>query len=272
MKQLENKVAIVTGAGQGIGKATALRLASEGVDIVIAEFNPQSAKITAAEVEALGRQAFAYTIDISQTHKIRHMVKDVVERFKQIDILVNNAGICEVRPFLEMTEDAWDRIMRVNQRGSFFCLQEVSSQMLRQVPDSVKETGRADTSYGKIVNLTSISGQAGRPLSPHYAASKASIINITQSAALALAPYGINVNAVSPGVVQTPMWDKLDQERGQLTGEKPGNSMAAFIETVPLKRAATPEDIAAAICFLCSSESDMITGITLNVDGGYEMH
>ncbi len=272
MKILEDKIAIVTGAGQGIGKATELRLAAEGAHIVIAEYNPQSAKTTAAEIEALGRQALSYPIDISQTAEIRQMVQNIVAKFGRIDILVNNAGISEVRPFLEMTEEAWDRIIRVNERGFFFCLQAVSAQMVRQVPETVKEDGKADTSYGKIVNLTSISGQRGRPLSPHYAASKAAVINISQSAALALAPYGINVNAVSPGVVATPMWDQLARARGPVTGRKPGSSMSAFIETVPLKRAATPEDIAAAIYFLCSPDSDMITGVTLNVDGGYEMH
>ena len=144
--------------------------------------------------------------------------------------------------------------------------------MVAQVPDDIKQAGKSPRSYGKIVNLTSISGQGGRPLAPHYAASKAAIINITQSAALALAPYGINVNAVSPGVVVTPMWDKLDEERGRLTGAKKGEAMAKFVENVPLKRPAQPEDIANAIFFLCSPNADMITGHTLNVDGGYEMH
>jgi len=140
------------------------------------------------------------------------------------------------------------------------------------VPESVKKAGKADKCYAKIVNLTSISGQAGRPLHPHYAASKAAVISITQSAALAFAPYGINVNAVSPGVVVTPMWEELDKQRVRLTGSKPGEGMAKFVAKVPLQRPALPEDVAAAIHFLCSPDSDMITGHTLNVDGGYEMH
>jgi len=120
--------------------------------------------------------------------------------------------------------------------------------------------------------MTSISGQAGRPLYLYYAATKAAVINITQSAALALAPYGINVNAVSPGVVNTPLWNELDKQRVMLTGDAPGDGMARFLAKVPLQRACTPEDVAAAVHFLCSPDADMITGHTLNVDGGYEMH
>ncbi len=272
MGVLSGKVAIVTGAGQGIGKATALRLAREGADVVVAEYNMETARAAASDIRALGRHALAYHIDVSDVKMVRKMAKDVVERFGRIDILVNNAGVSEIKPFMEITEVDWDRITRVNEKGLFFCLQAVAAQMIEQVPEEVKKAGKADRSYGKIVNLTSISGQRGRPLHPHYAASKAAVISITQSAALALAPYGINVNAVSPGVVKTPLWKQLDAERARLTGARPGESMEAFLEKVPLRRAALPEDVAAAIFFLCSPESDMVTGHTLNVDGGYEMH
>ncbi len=269
---LSGNVAIVTGAGQGIGKATAIRLACEGADIVVAEYNLKTAQITASEIEAVGRRALVYHVDVSKVDMVRQMVKDVMHDFGHIDILVNNAGVSEIKPFMDITEADWDRITRVNEKGLFFCLQSVAAQMIEQVPDEVKRAGKASRAYGKIVNMTSISGQRGRPLHPHYAASKAAVISITQSAALALAPYGINVNAVSPGVVRTPLWVKLDEERARLTGAKRGESMTAFLEKVPLKRAATPEEVAAAIYFLCSPESDMITGHTLNVDGGYEMH
>lgn len=144
--------------------------------------------------------------------------------------------------------------------------------MVRQLPEEIKKAGKADRCYGKIVNMASISGQGGRPLAPHYAASKAALINLTQSAALAMAPYGINVNAVAPGLVHTPMWDRLDLEYGKFSGAGPGESMSAFIDNIPLKRPAKPEDVAKAIVFLCSPESDNITGHTLNVDGGFEMH
>src|SRR3990170_69250 len=134
-----------------------------------------------------------------------------------------------------------------------------------------KAAGWAERSYGKIVNLSSISGRRGRPLAAHYAASKAAVISITQSAALALAPYNINVNAVCPGVVPTAMWQQIDLDRVRLFGLRPGEAMASFVDSIPLRRAGTPEDIAAAVAFFCSPDADYITGQTLNVDGGYEM-
>jgi NAD(P)-dependent dehydrogenase (short-subunit alcohol dehydrogenase family) len=291
-QRLIGKVAIVTGAGQGIGKGIATRLAREGADVVVAEYNSETAASTASEIEAIGQRALAYPVDISGVDGVRAMVDDVVSEFGHVDILVNNAGLVQTKPMMELTEGDWDRVMDVNQRGLFFCLQAVAAQMIRQLPEEWKaDQAPADVfslageetddpargtehvgSFGKIVNLSSISGRRGRPLSTHYAASKAAIINITQSAALALAPYHINVNAVCPGIVPTPMWDRIDKDRGQLFGAKPGEAMKGFIQTVPLKRAATAEDIAGAVAFFCSSDSDYITGQALNVDGGYEMN
>ncbi len=266
------KIAIVTGAGQGIGKGIALRLAREGADIVVAEYNPETAHQTAREIEAIGRQALAYPVDVADLNAVHRMVREVVDRFGRIDILINNAGVMQTKPLMDLTPDDWDRIMAVNLRGLFFCLQAVAAQMIRQVPEEVKAAGRAPHSYGKIVNLASIAGRRGRPLAAHYAASKAAVISLTQSAALALAPYNINVNAVCPGIVPTPMWEQIDRDRGRLFGLRPGEAMASFIEMVPLRRAATPEDIAGAVAFLCSPDADYITGQALNVDGGYEMH
>ncbi|MGH7419956.1 MAG: SDR family oxidoreductase, partial [Candidatus Rokuibacteriota bacterium] len=153
-----------------------------------------------------------------------------------------------------------------------FCLQTAAAQMIAQLPEAVKAAGRAERSHGKIVNLSSISGRRGRPLAAHYAASKAAVISLTQSAALALGPYNVNVNAICPGVVPTPMWEQIDLDRGRLFGLRPGEAMASFIDTIPLKRAGTREDIAAAVAFFCSPDADYITGQTLNVDGGFEMN
>lgn len=286
-QRLAGKVAIVTGAGQGIGKGIALRLAREGADIVIAEYNPETAGSAAKDVEALGRRALGYPVDISNVDTVRQMVKDVVAEFGQIDILVNNAGVVQTKPMLDLSETEWNRVINVNQRGMFFCLQAVATQMIEQIPNEIKaaqvpadimtmkEAAESQpvntTCYGKIVNLSSIAGRRGRPLSTHYAATKAAVINITQSAALALAPYNINVNAICPGIVPTPMWSEIDRDRGELFGAKPGEAMTAFINTVPLKRAATAEDIGGAVAFFCSSDADYITGQALNVDGGFEM-
>jgi D-sorbitol dehydrogenase (acceptor) len=151
-----------------------------------------------------------------------------------------------------------------------FCVQTVAAQMVRQIQKT--EAERSNRCHGKIVNFSSISGRRGRSLQIHYAASKSAVISITQSAALALAPYNINVNAVCPGVVPTRMWEKLDRERMQIDGTEPGQAIREFIERTPLKRVGSPEEIAGAVAFLCSADADYITGQTLNVDGGYEMN
>lgn len=291
-QRFKGQVAIVTGAGQGIGRGIAQRLAREGAAVVVAEYNPATGEAAAAAIRAEGGSATAYRVDISDVAAVRRMVDDIVASFGQIDILVNNAGVVQTKPLMDLTEQDWDRVIDVNQRGVFFCLQAIAAQMIRQVPDSVRAAaerpadimaikadqwdqaaGDAGTraAYGKIVNLSSIAGRRGRPLSAHYAASKAAIISMTQSAALALAPYRITVNAVCPGIVPTPMWQQIDQERGQLFGAQPGEAMAAFIRAVPLRRAATAEDVAGAVAFFCSMDADYITGQALNVDGGYEM-
>jgi NAD(P)-dependent dehydrogenase (short-subunit alcohol dehydrogenase family) len=293
-QRFAGKVAIVTGAGQGIGQGVALRLAAEGAAVVIADYNAGTAAETAVEIQVAGGQALPYAVNIADVGAVQTMMDDVVAHFGRIDILVNNAGVVQTKPLLDLDEIDWDRVIDVNQRGTFFVLQAVARQMIRQVPDFVRSAaGVADVlsgeldrkaaeaattsgllaaSYGKIVNFSSIAGRRGRPLSTHYAASKAAIISITQSAALALAPYRINVNAVCPGIVPTPMWTQIDQDRAQLFGAKEGEAMAAFIQQVPLKRAATPEDLAGVVAFLCSTDADYITGQAINVDGGYEMN
>lgn len=270
-QRLAGKVAIVTGAGQGLGKGIALRLGGQGAYVVVAEYNQESASTTAQEIESLGYRALPYLIDVADVTAVRKMVGDVVVKLGHIDILVNNAGVVQIKPMMELTEEEWDRIININQRGLFFCLQVVAEQMIRQMPATAKDTCRSPHSFGKIVNISSVAGRSGRPLATHYAASKAAVLSITKSAALALAPYHINVNAVCPGVVPTPMWEEIDQTRAQMEGLQPGESIRQFIESIPLKRAATPEDIAAAVAFLVSPDSDCITGQALNVDGGLEM-
>jgi meso-butanediol dehydrogenase/(S,S)-butanediol dehydrogenase/diacetyl reductase len=270
-QRLRDQIALVTGAGQGIGKGVALRLAQEGANVVAADINLPNAEQTAQEIRALNQRALAYVINLAHIIEIQPMVDNVVAEFGRIDILVNVAGVIQTKRFLDVTEADWDRIIDINQKSLVFCIQAVAYQMIKQTPEAIKAAGRADRSYGKIVNFSSISGRRGRPLQVHYAASKAAIISITQSAALALAPYNINVNAVCPGVVPTPMWEQNDRERGQLFGIPPGQAIKDFIEQVPLKRAGTVADIAGVVTFLCSADADYMTGQTLNVDGGFEM-
>jgi meso-butanediol dehydrogenase/(S,S)-butanediol dehydrogenase/diacetyl reductase len=270
--RLSGKLAIVTGTGQGIGKAVALRLAREGADIVVVDINSETAGQTAQDIRALGPQAQAYPVNVAYPAEIQSMVDCAIVEFGRIDILVNAAGIAQTTPFLELTEDEWDRVIDINLKGTVFCMQAVARQMIRQVPQEVVAQGRAERSYGKIVNFSSISGRRGRSVQMAYAASKAAIISVTQSAALALSPYNINVNAVCPGVIPTPMWEQIDRDRSRIMGAPPGEAMKAFIEKIPLQRAGSVEDVAGAVAFLCSADADYITGQTLNVDGGFEMN
>jgi meso-butanediol dehydrogenase/(S,S)-butanediol dehydrogenase/diacetyl reductase len=270
--QFSGKLAIVTGAGQGIGKAVALRLAREGVDIVAADIDDEAAGKTAQEISTLDRRAQAHPVNIAFPADIESMVSHTVAQFGRIDILVNAAGVAQTTPFLELTENEWDRVLDINLKGTVFCMQAVARQMIRQVPQEVIAQGRARHSYGKIVNFSSISGRRGRSVQMAYAASKAAIISVTQSAALALSPYNINVNAVCPGVIPTPMWEQIDHDRSRIMGVEPGGAIKAFIEKVPLQRAGSTEDVAGAVAFLCSADADYITGQTLNVDGGFEMN
>ncbi len=267
-----NKVAIVTGSGQGIGRGVADRLAAEGAHVIIAEYNQANAELAAHEIQAQGWAATAYPCDISDLDQIDKLVKDITEQFGHIDILVNNAGVTKTQALFEITPDSWDMITRVNQRGLFFLLTAVAKQMIAQVPDVVKQAGRAEQSYGKIVNFSSIAGRSGRPYAAHYSATKWAVISITQSAAIYLAPYNINVNAVCPGVAMTPMWQDIDQTQAARFGLSQGEWFQKTVEGIPLKRAGTPADLAAAVSFLCSADADYITGQALNVDGGIEMN
>ncbi|MHC4243318.1 MAG: SDR family NAD(P)-dependent oxidoreductase [Planctomycetota bacterium] len=269
---LGEKIAIVTGAGQGIGKAVALRLAREGANVVVADINPKTAEQTAEEIQLLNRRALACHIDIANVAEIQPMIDHAVAEFSRIDILVNAAGVAQTGLFLELTEQEWDRVVDTNLKGTTFIIQAVGRQMIKQVPEQVKATESADSSYGKIVNFSSISGRHGRAEQIPYAASKAAIISITQSAALAFAKYNINVNAVCPGVVPTPMWEQIELDRGRISGLAPGESMKSFIERIPLKRPGSSEDVAGVVAFLCSPDSDYMTGQTLNIDGGFEMN
>lgn len=272
MKQrFEGKRAVVTGGAQGIGRAVVGRLAAEGARVIVADIDLAGARAAAEEIRSVGNAADAVHVDLGDVASIEQMVGEAVKLLGGIDIFVNCGGIVHNTPLLDITEQEWNRVIDINQRGAAFCGKFVGRQMVAQVPEEVKTTGKSAVCHGKIVQFSSISGRRGRPLQLHYAASKAAVISLTQSAAHAFAPYGINVNAVCPGPVRTRMWDVNVAQKGAIYGRDATSEAEQFIEHVPLKRAGTVDDMAAAVCFLCSADADYITGQTLNVDGGYEM-
>jgi 3-oxoacyl-[acyl-carrier protein] reductase len=246
---LDGKVALITGAGQGIGRATALRMALLGADVIVADRDGPKAESVASEVGALGRHAVAVTVDIATSAGIAAL-HDAAERaFGRVDILVNSAGLIRPNPFGRVTEDDWDRTFVVNARGLFFAMQAIAPL----IPDG-----------GVIVNLGSTAGRGTATGSPPYAASKAAVINVTQTTARALAARRIRVNAVCPGAVDTAFQSGLALEQGLDSRE----TIRRWEAANPMGRAAQPEEIAAAITFLASPAAALISGQTLNVDGG----
>ena len=266
------KIALVAGGGAGIGKGVALRLAREGADVAAADIVLENAESAAKEIAAMGRRSLALKLDISRTADIAAAVEKTVAKFGRIDFFVNTAGVVQSNNFLDVSEAEWDKVIAVNQKGTAFAVQTVARRMVEQVPEEVRKAGQADRSHGKIVNFTSISGRRGRAYQLAYAASKAAVISITQSAALAFAPYNINVNAVAPSVVMTKMWEDNNREKERAFGIDAKKASDEFIARIPLKRPGSVEDMAAAVAFLCSADADYITGQTLNVDGGFEMN
>jgi meso-butanediol dehydrogenase/(S,S)-butanediol dehydrogenase/diacetyl reductase len=264
MGSLDGKVALVTGAARGIGRAISLRFARDGADVVTADLNEAGARETAAEIEGLGRRALALGVDVTRQDQINAMIRQAVSRFGRIDVLANNAGVVRVERLLDVTEAHWDFVLDVNARAVFFVLQAVARQMVDQEPG-------ADGLRGRIVNTASIAGKpGGRPMFAPYAASKAAVISITQSAAAALAP-GITVNCVCPGAVDTAMWAQIDAEWGELDGRAKGEVWQQRIAPIPLGRAQTPEDVAGVFSFLAGPDGSYITGQLVTVDGGLVM-
>jgi acetoin reductase-like protein len=250
---------MVTGAGRGIGRAIALRLAGEGAHVLIAELDPATGAETAGAIAAKGGRARFVATNVVHPEASRAAVAAALETFGRLDVLVNNAGVVRSRPLLEVTEADWDRTFSVNTRGLFFCLQAAGREM-------------AQCGGGSIINIASIAGRGGRPLLADYAASKAAVISLTQSAALALAAQRVRVNAVCPGVVDTAMWERIDREWGQAVGAKPGEVLAGRVAAIPLGRIQTPEDVAGLVAFLASDDAAYITGQAINVCGGLQLN
>lgn len=245
----EGKVSIITGGGQGIGKVIAHRLASQGAAVVISDINLETARSTAEEIESsLNRRTAYMRTDVKRRDEVHELVDLAVKKFDRVDILVNNAGICALTPIEDISEEEWDDMIDVNLRGVFFCSQAVTPIMKRQ-------------RQGRILNMASLAGKVGGlAVGPHYAASKAGVICLTKSFAKALAPFGVTVNTLAPGPVDTAMTKAFPQQVRE-----------SFINQCPLGRLADAEDIAQAAVFLLSDEAKHITGATLDVNGGLLM-
>jgi len=245
---MTDRVAIVTGAATGIGKAAAEELASRGAHAVIADIDTKGGEAAAAEFRAKGLAASYLWLDIGKVDDIRRGVREAVERFSRIDILVNNAGLYSTVPIPEMSEAEWDRVVGVNLKGTFFLSKEVLAHMV----------GRR---YGKIVNIASLAGKRGGVTSGvNYGASKAGVISLTKYLATYAAPYGINVNAVVPGFAETKMFRMNSPEK-----------IEALLKTIPLGRVAKPEELAKVIAFLASDDASYVTGEIMDVNGGIHM-
>jgi meso-butanediol dehydrogenase/(S,S)-butanediol dehydrogenase/diacetyl reductase len=257
--ELAGQVAIVTGAGRGIGRATALELGQMGADIVVAELERAGAERTAGEVKSLGRRASVVVTDVTSLADLRAMAAQTRAEFGRIDILVNNAGIYRAAAPLDITQEHWDAIMDVNAKAVFFASQAVLPAMIAQ-------------KRGAIISLASMAGKVGSRSNLPYNASKAAVISITKSLALAHAADGIRVNCVCPGFVETDMWTAVAREQGALMGLSPEDFTKQRAAQVPLGRMERPEDVARVIGFLASERAAYMTGQAINVTGGLIMH
>lgn len=245
--ELEGKVALVTGAAQGIGKAIAHLLARNGADVVVSDINLEKARETSDEIQKMGRRSLPMKVNVADLTDVERMVEAILGHFGRIDILVNNAGITRDRLILRMTEEDWDAVLDVNLKGTFNCTKAVIRHMAKQ-------------RSGKIVSIASVSGEMGNPGQANYAASKAGVIGFTKTIAREFAARGINVNAIAPGFIQTAMTDAI-----------PEKSKEMLIQMIPMERLGQPEDVAEAVLFLVSERSSYITGQVLNVNGGIYM-
>jgi 3-oxoacyl-[acyl-carrier protein] reductase len=245
--RLTGKKAIVTGAGQGIGRSIALKLAQEGADVAIAEMNPDTGTQTAKEIETLGRNTLSISVDVASQKQVQAMVDRVFRAWKKIDILVNNAGFDRPAHLLKTKEEDWEAVLGVHLKGTLNCIQAVVPHMI-------------ENGYGKIVNTSSVWGKSGAVSEVSYSTAKAGIIGLTKSVARELGRYQINVNAILPGLILTPTISKMAEKYQTM-----------IVENTPLKRIGQPEEVANVVAFLVSDEASFVTGAMVEVSGGWNM-
>ena len=244
---LSQRVAFVTGASQGIGRACALRLAKEGATIAVAARTKEKLNELVAEIAAAGGQAAAFPLDVANEDQVKESVKSAITQFGKIDILVNNAGITRDQLVMRMKRPDWDSVLQTNLTSAYLCIQQVIGSMLKQ-------------RWGRIINITSVFGQMGQAGQANYAASKAGLIGLTMAIAREVGSRNITCNAVAPGFIETAMTAVLSDEFKQTA-----------VKQIPLGRVGTSDDVASAVAFLASDEASYITGHVLNVNGGMLM-
>ncbi len=252
MFELKDKIALVTGARQGMGRSHALVLAGQGAKVVVTNRTIEGCQEVVDEIVSKDGKALCFGMDVANKAEIDQVFDEVIKKYGRLDILVNNAGIYVPKPALEITEEEWDKMTDINLKGEFFCAQRAAKEMIKN-------------KWGRIINISSIaSGGTGIGFSgaAHYAASKGGIIGMTETLAAEWAELGINVNAIAPGAIDTPMVRELGKELAKETMEE-------IIQRVPLKRIGKPEEVSAMVVFLASEESSYVTGATFYVDGGW---
>lgn len=250
MFELKDKIALVTGAKRGMGRTHSLILAKQGAKVAVTDIDLEECEEVAEEIKSQGGEAAAFKMDVSKSEEVEKVFDEVIKHFGRLDILVNNAGIYFSKPALELTEEEWDKMIDINLKGQFLCAKRAAKEM-------------AKNKWGRIINISSVaSGQVGVGIAggAHYTASKGGIIGMTETLAIEWAGLGINVNAIAPGAIDTPMVS---------AAQIPKEAMEAMLATIPLKRIGKPEEVSAAVVFLASEEASYITGATFYVDGGW---
>lgn len=250
MFELKDKVAVITGAQRGMGRSHALKLAKSGAKVVVSDISLEGCQKVVDEIKGAGGEAIAVKCDVTKKEEVDEMVRKTVEEFGKVNILVNNAGIVQFKPFLELTEEDWDRTLDINLRGYFLCAQACAKEMVKQ-------------KSGVIVNIASVAmGQTGIgfPAIVHYCASKGGIAAMTEALAVELAAHNIRVNAIAPGMIDTPMIETTKQDP---------KMMEATLARVPLGRVGQPEEVSNLVLFLASDASSYMTGSVVVIDGGW---